>query len=102
MHMNIYMFFTKYEYFMYFLVSWFFTWVFAGSGPIHILGFADSMTGPVFDNIGLYMEYEANNLSLYFVDTKTQQLRTLAAAECEVEYMLTDKIDVNLLPTNQY
>ena len=43
MHMNIYMFFTKYEYFMYFLVSWFF----ADSGPVHILGFADSMTGPV-------------------------------------------------------
>ena len=47
------------------------------------------------------MEYEANNLSLYFVDTKTQQLQTLATAECEVEYMFTDKIDVNLLPTNQ-
>ena len=53
------------------------------------------------DNIGLYMEYEANKLSLYFVDTKTQQLRTLAIAECEVEYMFTNKIDVNLLPTNQ-
>ena len=50
----------------------------------------------------MYMEYESNNLSLYFVDTKTQQLRTLAAVECEVEYMFTDKIDVNLLPTNQY
>ena len=47
------------------------------------------------------MEYEANNLSLYFVDTKTQQLRTPAVVECEVEYMFTDKIDVNLLPTNQ-
>ena len=115
MHMNIYMFFTKYEYFMYFLVSWFFTRVFTSSGPVHILGFTDSMTGlvhilgftdsmtgPVSDNIGLYMEYEANNLSLYFVDAKTQQLRTLAVVECEVEYMFTDKIDVNLLPTNQY
>ena len=88
MHMNIYMFFTKYEYFMYFLVSRFFTRFFAGSGPVS-------------DNIGLYMEYEANNLSLYFVDTKTQQLRTLAAVECEVEYMFIDKIDVNLLSTNQ-
>ena len=51
MHMNIYMFFTKYEYFMYFLVSRFFTWFFAGSGPVsgpvHILGFAGSMTGLV-------------------------------------------------------
>ena len=47
MHMNIYMFFTKYEYFMYFLVSRFFTRFFAGSGPVHILGFAGSMTGPV-------------------------------------------------------
>ena len=36
-------FFTKYEYFMYFLVSRFF----AGSGPVHILGFAGLMTGPV-------------------------------------------------------
>ena len=36
-------FFTKYEYFMYFLVSRFFV----GSGPVHILGFAGSMTGPV-------------------------------------------------------
>ena len=47
------------------------------------------------------MEYEANNLSLYFVDTKTQQLQTLAVAECEVEHMFIDKIDVNLLPPNQ-
>ena len=51
MHMNLYMFFTKYEYFMYFLVSRFFTRFFAGSGPVsgpvHILGFAGSMTGPV-------------------------------------------------------
>ena len=47
MHMNIYMFFTKYEYFMYFLVNWFFTQVFAGSGPVHILGFAGLMTGSV-------------------------------------------------------
>ena len=47
MHMNIYMFFTKYEYFMYFLVSQFFTRFFAGSGPVHILGFAGSMTGLV-------------------------------------------------------
>ena len=86
---------------MYFLVSWFFTWVFAGSGSVHILGFADSMTGPVSNNIGLYMEYEANNLSLYFVDTKTQQVQTPVAAECEVEYMFTNKIDVNLLSTNQ-
>ena len=43
--------FTKYEYFMYFLVSRFFTRFFAGSGPVsgsvHILGFAGSMTGPV-------------------------------------------------------
>jgi len=46
--MNIYIcFFTKYEYFMYFLVSRFFTRFFAGSGPVHILGFAGSMTGPV-------------------------------------------------------
>ena len=37
------MFFTKYEYFMYFLVSRFFV----GSGSVHILGFAGSMTGPV-------------------------------------------------------
>ena len=36
-------FFTKYEYFMYFLVSRFFT----GSGPVHILGFTGSMIGPV-------------------------------------------------------
>ena len=41
-HEYIY-FFTKYEYFMYFLVNRFF----AGSGPVHILGFAGSMTGPV-------------------------------------------------------
>ena len=47
------------------------------------------------------MEYEANNLSLYFVDTKTQQVQTPVAAECEVEYMFTNKIDVNLLSTNQ-
>ena len=47
MHMNLYMFFTKYEYFMNFLVSRFFTQFFAGSGPVHILGFAGSMTGPV-------------------------------------------------------
>ena len=47
MHMNLYMFFTKYEYFMYFLVSRFFTWFFAGSGLVHILGFAGLMTGPV-------------------------------------------------------
>ena len=47
MHMNLYMFFTKYEYFMYFLVNRFFTRFFAGSGPVHILGFAGSMTGPV-------------------------------------------------------
>ena len=47
------------------------------------------------------MEYEANNLSLYFLDTKTQQLQTPAAADCEVEHMFTDKIDVNILPTNQ-
>ena len=47
------------------------------------------------------MEYEANNLSLYFVDSKTQQLRTPAPAEYEVEYMFTDKIDVNLLPSNE-
>ena len=40
-------FFTKYEYFMYFLVSRFFTRFFAGSGPVHILGFAGLMTGPV-------------------------------------------------------
>ena len=44
-------FFTKYEYFMYFLVSRFFTRFFAGSGPVsgpvHILGFIGSMTGPV-------------------------------------------------------
>ena len=40
-------FFTKYEYFMYFLVSRFFTRFFSGSGPVHILGFAGSMTGPV-------------------------------------------------------
>ena len=44
-------FFTKYEYFMYFLVSQFFTRFFSGSGPVsdpvHILGFAGSMTGPV-------------------------------------------------------
>ena len=43
----LYMFLTKYEYFMYFLVSRFFTRFFAGSGPVHILGFAGSMTGPV-------------------------------------------------------
>ena len=47
MHMNIYVFFTKYEYFMYFLVSRFFTRFFAGSDPVHILGFVGSMTGPV-------------------------------------------------------
>ena len=47
MHMNIYVFFTKYEYFMYFLVSQFLTRFFAGSGPVHILGFVGSMTGPV-------------------------------------------------------
>ena len=41
------MFLTKYEYFMYFLVSRFFTWFFADSGPVHILGFAGSMTGTV-------------------------------------------------------
>ena len=40
-------FLTKYEYFMYFLVIRFFTWFFAGSGPVHILGFAGSMTGLV-------------------------------------------------------
>ena len=40
-------FFTKYEYFMYFLVSRFFTRFFAGSGLVHILGFVGSMTGPV-------------------------------------------------------
>ena len=40
-------FFTKYEYFMYFLVSQFFTRFFAGSGPVHILGFVGSMTGPI-------------------------------------------------------
>ena len=44
-------FFTKYEYFMYFLVSRFFTRFFAGSGSIfgsvHILGFAGLMTGSV-------------------------------------------------------
>ena len=45
--MNIYMFLTKYEYFMYFLVSRFFTRIFADSGPVHILGFAGSMIGPV-------------------------------------------------------
>ena len=32
---------------MYLLVSWFFTRFFAGSGPVHILGFAGSMTGLV-------------------------------------------------------
>ena len=31
-------FFTKYEYFMYFLVSRFFTRFFAGSGLVHIFG----------------------------------------------------------------
>ena len=40
-------FFTKYEYFMYFLVSRFSTRFFAGSGPVHILGFVGSMTGQV-------------------------------------------------------
>ena len=44
---RIYMFFTKYEYFMYFLVSRFFTRFFASSGPVHILCFAGSMIGPV-------------------------------------------------------
>ena len=45
-------FFTKYEYFMYFLVSRFFTRFFAGSDPVHILGFAGSMTGPVLITLG--------------------------------------------------
>ena len=44
-------FFTKYEYFMYFLIRQFFNWFFVGfspvSGLVHILGFASSMTGPV-------------------------------------------------------
>ena len=40
-------FFTKYEYFMYILVSLFFTRFFASFGPVHILGFAGSMTIPV-------------------------------------------------------
>ena len=40
-------FFTKYEYFMYFLVNRFFTQFFVGSSPIHILGFVGSMTGSV-------------------------------------------------------
>ena len=40
-------FFTKYEYFMYFLVSRFFTPFFVSSGLVHILGFVGSMIHPV-------------------------------------------------------
>ena len=62
MHMNIYMFFTKYEYFMYFLVSQFF----AGSGPVHILGLIGSMTGPV--PITLVRVIISKTLYMYLVD----------------------------------
>jgi hypothetical protein len=38
MHMNIYVFFSKFEYFMYFLVDQFFGLFFSGSGLVHIFG----------------------------------------------------------------
>ena len=49
-------FFTKYEYFMYFLVNRFFTRFFVSSGPVsvpvHILGFTGSMIGRVPITLG--------------------------------------------------
>ena len=73
------MFFTKYEYFMYFLVSWFFTPFFAGSSPVHILGFVGSVlitlhhtdsTMPIFSP-----ETSSSNLGRHFTGIVQMKVR---------------------------
>ena len=62
-HEYIYVFFTKYEYFMYFFVYRFFSRYFSGSGPVHILGSTGSMTSPVLITLVR---------SAYYEETKVQ------------------------------
>ena len=76
------MFFTKYEYFMYFLVSRFF----ASSGLVHILGFVGLMTGPVLKTLALACKASCSansSLSVCYVITvfaKLQIFHSLSTA----------------------